>query len=254
MAKRQKIITAGRLVITSTYSVPHRSEPDVVRAAKTKCSTAAQHRMNLKYAWQKLELELAANFGAGDIVVTLTYDDAYLPPDRAAAIKLIKKYWVQLRRARRLQGQSLKYIYVTEGLHDDKRLHHHAVINGTGDDFELLQSLWKYGAVHIVPLDISAGGYEPLARYLTKEPRETGTANGKRCWIPSRGLIKPKTESTFVRDDLSASVPPGAVILDTDRKVTQFGTFDYIKYLLPDKPKIRHAHKNKKSISNFLGL
>ena len=95
----------------------------------------------MKYAWQKLELLLAANFTPRDLVVTLTYDDDHLPDDRDGAVDKIKGFWMQLRKARRLAGQSLRYVYVTEGVHGDKRLHHHVVIDGTGGDLETLQSL-----------------------------------------------------------------------------------------------------------------
>lgn len=231
MAKRRKVIRAGRMVCAVVYSAAHPSDTPAVRAAKSKCSTAARQRMNLKYAWQKLELELAANFGARDLVVTLSYDDEHLPDDRDTAVSRIKKLWVQLRKARRLVDQSLSYIYVTEGVHGDHRLHHHAVINGTGTDLETLQSLWPYGHVHIEYLD--SYGYEALAKYLTKEPREHGSPNGLRSWTPSRGLKKPQQESGWVPDDVTLCAPPGAVVLDSDHMSNQWGEYRYIKYMLP---------------------
>ena len=109
MAKRRKVIRAGRLVYAAVYSTVHPSDSPEARAAKTKCSTAARQRMNMKYAWQKLELLLASNFSARDLVVTLTYDDDHLPDDRDGAVEKIKRFWVQLRKARRLAGQSLRY-------------------------------------------------------------------------------------------------------------------------------------------------
>lgn len=109
MAKRRKVIRAGRLVYAAVYSTVHPSDSPEARAAKTKCSTAARQRMNMKYAWQKLELLLASNFTPRDLVVTLTYDDDHLPDDRDGAVEKIKRFWVQLRKARRLAGQSLRY-------------------------------------------------------------------------------------------------------------------------------------------------
>ena len=58
MAKRRKVIRAGRLVYAAVYSTVHPSDSPEARAAKTKCSSAARQRMNMKYAWQKLELLL----------------------------------------------------------------------------------------------------------------------------------------------------------------------------------------------------
>ena len=109
MAKRRKVILAGRLVYAAVYSTVHPSDSPEARAAKTKCSSAARQRMNMKYAWQKLELLLASNFTPRDLVVTLTYDDDHLPDDRDSAVEKIKRFWVQLRKARRLAGQSLRY-------------------------------------------------------------------------------------------------------------------------------------------------
>ena len=239
MAKRRKVIRAGRVVYAAVYSAVHPSDSPAARAAKSKCSSAARQRMNMKCAWQKLEMELAANFVLGDLVVTLTYDDAHLPDDRDSAVGKVKKFWVQLRKARKLTSQPLQYIYVTEGVHGDKRLHHHAVINGTGADLETLRSLWRYGAVHLEPVD--AYGYEALAKYLTKEPRAHGSPNGLRSWTPSRGLKKPKQESGWVPDDVTLCAPPGAVVLDSDSMTNQWGEFKYIKYLLPIRTKERKA-------------
>ena len=51
MAKRRKVIRAGRLVYAAVYSTVHPSDSPEARAAKTKCSSAARQRMNMKYAW-----------------------------------------------------------------------------------------------------------------------------------------------------------------------------------------------------------
>lgn len=233
MAKRKKVIRAGRMVYAAVYSVAHPSDTPVARASKSKCSSAARQRMNMKYAWQKLELEIAANFTSRDLVVTLTYNDTHLPADRDSAVACIKKFWVQLRKARRLVGHNLSYIYVTEGVHGDHRWHHHAVINGTSGDLEILKSLWRYGQVHIAYVD--SDHYEALAKYLTKEPRAHGSPNGLRCWTPSRGLKKPQHTSDWIADDVTLCAPPGAIVLDSDSMVNQWGEFRYIKYVLPSK-------------------
>lgn len=69
MAKRHKMIIAGRLVSEIAYSVAHPRDPEHVRQAKTKMSTKARQKQNLKAACRALELLLATNFtgraGAG---------------------------------------------------------------------------------------------------------------------------------------------------------------------------------------------
>lgn len=240
MAKRRKVIRAGRIVYATISSMAHPSDPDHVRSAKEKCSTAARQRLNMKKSWQKLELLLSTNFDRHDLHVVLTYRDADLPPGRAAALIKLRKFLRQLRDARRRQGLPLRYVYITEGLHGDKRLHHHLVINGTGRDLELLRSLWIWGDdIHLEALDTYAG-YEALAKYLTKEPRDAGAPNGKRCWTPSLNLKRPEVDASWVPDDVTLCAPPGAVVLDSDSIRNEYGEFTYIKYMLPDKP-----HKKK---------
>lgn len=239
MAQRQIIIRAGNMVTVVLYTVPHRFEGRHIRAAKTQCSTAARQKINMRHAWERLELLLAANFDASDSVVTLTYDDEHLPTNRAAAVANIKRFIRALRAARRKQGQSLKYIYITEGLHGDKRLHHHLVVNGMVDRATMAR-LWQHGTTCSTSLDC-ARGYEALARYLTKEPREAGSPNGKRCWTPSRGLLKPIRRSSLQRNDVTLSLPPMAQVIERESKHNQWGYFDYVKYMLPRSKPIDYA-------------
>ena len=243
--KRRKTIRAGRLVYDCAYTMSYSTDAPRVRKEKRKCSSAARQRMNLKQSARKLELALAANFGARDLVLTLDYADGSLPADRPEALLRLKKFLRQLRDFRRKRNGELRYIYVTEGLHGDKRVHHHLVINGTDADLETLRSLWPYGGVSLARLSLR-DGYYALAEYLTKEPRNGDrTLNGARCWTPSKGLRKPEIECSSIPDSLTLSVPPGAVVLDSDSIRNEFGDFVFLKYLLPEprEQKTRQAAK-----------
>lgn len=235
MAKRLKTITAGRLVVVGCYTIPSpRSTPEE-RKALREISSAAQMELNAKRSWQKLELLLAANFGRRDLHVVLTYDDEHLPPNRETARNLMRKFLKLLRVHRKSRGQELKYIYVTEQLSaEGGRLHHHLVLNGTGADLEVLRSLWPYGEVELEQLD-TWQGYEALAKYLTKEPREVGRPEpGKKSWTSSLNLVKPKVERETVKDNLTIVAPPGAIILSAPPpKRNEFGEFVMLKYYLP---------------------
>ena len=239
MAKRMKIVTAGRLVYGVCYTMALPSDGAAARGEKRRISSAARKAMNLKQSWQKLELTIAANFGPKDLHVVLTYDDAHLPPSRERARQLLRKWIKMLRAWRKARGLPTRYIYVTEQYTDEgERLHHHVVINGTGDDYGIIRELWPYGSnIDIERLD-NWDGYEALARYLTKEPAEHGKPHvGDRVWTPSLGLAQPVTESCYVPDNVTLTAPPGARILENykDPKENQYGTFQYIKYLLPEK-------------------
>lgn len=237
---RLKTVTAGRLVYAVCYSQPMGSDEPKERAAKSRLSSAARQRINFRHAWQKLELEIATNFRAGDWFATLTYDDDHLPADRAVAIKYMGKFLKKLRTQRKRQGRDLLYIYTTEEMPDapdgQRRLHHHLIINAYPGDEELIQSLWEAGQVDLQELlDGQHDGYETRARYMVKErqPGAFGRKTGLRAWTPSRNLKKPEVSSELVPENITIAPPPGAYVLDRSGDTNTFGTYTYIKYLLP---------------------
>ena len=77
--KRLKKQMAGRLVRAVCYTQVLATDAPRARAEKAKCSTAARRKLNYRFAYQKLQMQLAANFTRRDLYVTLTYDDAHLP-------------------------------------------------------------------------------------------------------------------------------------------------------------------------------
>ena len=149
--QRFKRIQAGRLVREVLWTPAFPGDNDKARAEKSKCSSQARRKINDRCAWQKLKTLLAANFTGADLVLTLTYDDAHLPPTRDQARRRLRQFFAALRERRRETGQPLRYVYCTENRHGDGRMHHHVVLNGTGEDFALLRRLWAYGCVLRAP-------------------------------------------------------------------------------------------------------
>ncbi len=240
MSKSKRMITirAGRLFFGVCYTQAHVFEPPQVRAAKSKVSSEARRRVNLRRAWQKLMLLLGANFDTSDLVVTLTYDDAHLPDTRKEAGTNIARYLTLLRREFRRAGRDLKYVHCIEHKHGDGRWHHHLVIPAAS--YELIRSLWTWGSdIDIDTIDL--WGYEELAKYLTKEAREEGAPVGARSWSSSRNLERPVRESELVEDYVSLAPPPGAVVLGRDSKVNEWGNYEYLSCLLPAAPPARRA-------------
>lgn len=265
--KRIKTIRAGRLVFGVCYSQALPGESAKARAAKSKCSTAARRALNFRAAWQKLRLILAANFGRGDLWVTLTYDDAHLPDGRKAAKKRMTLFLDRLRDARRRAGEELRYVYCTEELTDDggRRLHHHLVLNAgqARQDYELLRSLWTDGSnVEIRRLgehDLFGDDFLELAQYMTKErdPEAKTIAVGDKSWVSSRNLARPVVENETVGDNVTITAPPGARIIDSNNIHNEYGSYDYIVYLLPEdapellrrpKPKPRRRRKTEEGL------
>jgi hypothetical protein len=197
-------------------------------------------------------LEIAANFGPGDLYATLTYDDDHQPTSRQEANRRIQAFWKRLRAARSAKGQELRYIYVSEHKHGDGRWHHHVLINATGDDFEIIRKLWGQGLVDFVKIRIDRDkNYETLARYLCKEQRDK---LGQRLWSGSRNLRKPEKECFRVPNDTPLTPPPDATVLtDTGDVTTAYGHYRYIKYLAAGwtsapKPKPRRRRRKKQRL------
>lgn len=146
MSKTLKQVRAGRLVCAVVYTTAAAGDSPRARTQKQRASTAARDKLNARTSFQKLERTLAANFDNGDLFITLTYDDTHLPEDREAAIRRIRSFLSKLRKARKPRGQLLHYIYVTEGGCPGGRLHHHLVVNSTGEDLEEIRpalDLWR---------------------------------------------------------------------------------------------------------------
>ena len=237
----KKIIHAGALVIEAVYPRMDRRDSERARAAKRKASTEAQKRMNQIYSWQKLELMLAANFRPGDLVVTLTYDDAHLPESRKASELRLKYFRQQLTVHRVMTGHELVMIWNTEHKHGDGRWHHHTVINATGDDYDLIRRLWIYGSdIEIKPLRVDKEkNYETLARYMCKEE---GERLGQRKWSYTRNARKPEVETFRVEEDTTVQVPKGATEISVFSDSNQYGSARVIKYLAPGwekRPRVR---------------
>ena len=229
MSKFKRITVAGPLVIETVYPAPGGRPSSVVRAGRHHLTSEAQKRMNLKYAWQKLELEIAANFGPKDLYCTLTYDDEHLPASREEAAKTIKAFWKRLRAARSERRLELRYIYVTEHKHGDGRWHHHVLINATGRDYDEIRQLWGQGGVDFVQLRVDKEkAYESLARYLCKEQRDKV---GHRLWSGSRNLKKPETECFRVPEDTDVTAPKQATVLADSSERTAYGHYHFIKYI-----------------------
>ena len=237
-AKRLTQVRAGRLVTAVLYTQATAADEPQVRAAKTKISSEARQRLNLRASWQKLEAVLAANFDRQDLFVTLTYRDLDLPHSREQAMRCCSDFLAQLREARRVRGQELLYVKNAEHMTDqgaEGRWHHHLVINATGNDYEEIRALWyRYGDnVDIQPLLDDGWDYESRARYLCKERPPAG----KKAWTPSRGMKRPVRSSELVDDALTLTAPPGAQVIETQTVDNGWGSYVYLKYLLPYKPR-----------------
>lgn len=240
MAKRKRLtkITAGRYVEMVLYDQAMPDDSPKARAAKSKVSSAARQKINRRTCWQKCELALAANFDADDLFITFTYRDA--PPTREAAVRMLGEFLRRLRESRAGRGERLIYIKNAEHLRDDGsegRWHHHVVINATGRDFVEIRELWSSWGDNVDFERLLDGreSYASRAQYLCKEKPPVG----RQTWTPSRGLRKPKRESSLVDESVTLTVdslPLGATVLEKSEELNEWGHYVYLKYLLPRRP------------------
>ncbi|WP_235807472.1 SMI1/KNR4 family protein [Loigolactobacillus bifermentans] len=170
------------------------------RSKKRRVSEPKQKNLNDKNAKRYL-LQLGnGNFGAGDLHVSCTYRDEFLPRTVAQAEKEARNFLRRLEYRRQKQGlPDLKYILVTECQQDDegkyiKRVHHHIVMNG-GLDRDEVESIWSkrvkgqgkqsIGWINADRIQPNKNGVEALMRYISKDPK------GKKRWSSSRNLKRP---------------------------------------------------------------
>ena len=237
MAKeRRKIIVAGSLWMAVQYTAIHGENQSARRETRAQISSPARESLNAKTSWQRLMLVLAANFKATDLVVTFTYRDANLPVNREKADRRLDYLIRNLREYRKARGQPLVYVRITEGYHSDGRLHHHLIINATGQDYKVLAELWARDGDNVDFEPFGIDGAERWAKYLTKEPREKGRRYvGDRTWRTSRNVKKPTVYPTeFVDNDSDLTPPPGAFVLEKELKENSFGRFCHMMARLPE--------------------
>ena len=239
MAKeRRKVIQAGNLWMAVQYTAIRGGNQNARREAKAQISSPARESLNAKLSWQKLMLTLAANYQSSDLVVTLSYRDANLPKRRDDADKRLTNFIRAFRAHRRQLGHELIYVRVTEGYHSDGRLHHHLIVNSTGQDYDIIRQLWNKNGDNIDFERFGYDGAERWGKYLTKEPREKGRRYvGDRTWRTSIHMKKPDITSELVDRDDDLQPPAGSFVVDKTQCENCYGRFCHVMAMLPETDK-----------------
>ena len=199
--------------------VPVTNMPEAGKGKKGQ-SSQAQKNLNDKRSKRRFVQIANTNFGADDLHISATYNEEHLPITLEEAERNVHNYLDRVkRRMKRVTGQELKYMLVTEytpeeGENTDPedkttravRIHHHIIINGglSRDDLELMWSAtrinWKkaqndpeyrknvdyLGFVNCDRLQPNENGIEGLVNYINKRKK------GCKKWSTSMNLKKPK--------------------------------------------------------------
>lgn len=159
---------------------------------KKRDNSAAQRDLNDRNARKTLERLVNANFGEGDLWITLTYDGEHLPENMKEAIRNMQRFISRVNYQRKKRGlPPSRYVYVTE--HDEEhetRWHHHIVMDGAMDR-DTVEACWKIRSRNqirkIVP---DENGLTGLAKYITKDGYKH--KKNERRWNASKNLKKPE--------------------------------------------------------------
>lgn len=193
MGYMRRTTKAGPRLEAEIYPVFGREERGRLRAAKQNQTPEKQRRLNEKRSERNLMLLAETNFGENDYHLTLTY--AGDPPELARCKKDVKNFLARVKRLRERRGLSeLKYIY---SIGDDlkARIHVHMLING-GIPREELEAIWGQGRTNAYKLQPDEHGLQGISNYLFRQnagKKQSGGMPGKKTWIASRNLKRPKT-------------------------------------------------------------
>lgn len=258
---RVKTIKSGDMLECEIYPIWNTSRGGK-RKDKSKPSREAQKNLNDKNTKKNVIRLTNTNFTKEDIWATFTYDKEHLPNDPEQAQKDMQNYLRRLKRhIKKYDLPDLKYIYVTEYEEDEKkgkkRVHHHIVMNFR--DRDLAEEIWdKGGRTHSRRLQPDDYGLEGLARYITKDPK-----NSKR-YCASKNLEKPKVsiadskltkrkaekiaKDENIAGEIFQKLYEGYTFKDIAIRYSQFvsGAYLYVRMKQIDKPPKRDKRRRAK--------
>lgn len=209
MGYRTRTIKAGPRLEAEIYPIFGKEAEDKARRAKEYLTPEKIQRHNDEQQRRKLVRLIDANFGAGDLSLTLTYEGE--APGFERCEKDVKNFVERVRRRRKKKGlPDMKYIYAIEDVEEGRKKNTHCHLITTGDlSREELREIWEKrnrrknkpegmaGFCNIDILQPGKEGLEAIARYLYNQNRERDGQNrerkGKRKYSPSKNLKKPKT-------------------------------------------------------------
>ena len=153
----------------------------------------AVRAVNLRNTQKNLRRLMNANFGAGDILLTLTYAPGCQPESEEKAQKDIRNYLRRLRHRREKLGlPDLKYIYITETTHGaaGTRYHHHLIVNG-GISRDGIEQIWQKGIANSRAAQPDAFALSGWAHYMSKQKISQEKAY-TRGFAHSKNLKQPR--------------------------------------------------------------
>lgn len=234
---RVKRILAGDTLEIEGYAIWNTAKTAAAARAATEKHREAVRAVRIRDRQKHLRRLINANFGSGDILLTLTYGRDAQPQDAEQAGRDVRAFLRRLRRLREKMGlEPLKYVYTTECTHGllGTRYHHHLIVNG-GMDRDAIESLWRGGYCNSRIARADGTGLAGWAHYMTKQ-KATQEKAAKRGFACSRNLKKP----TITRADHKLSVARMVKMAeDMEKNGAEILEALYPGYTLVERPEIR---------------
>ena len=191
---RERVVTAGKHKEVKLYSLTTEQSPRHRKRIRKKLSTPKQVRQDWKHAREYAVQLVNANFGKGDLLIDLTYEEE--PIDREQAERDVLNFVNRVKTLYRKEGLPFKAFWVTGGGNPKEngegvtRFHHHLIIK-SGVSREAIEDKWKNGRIKSSRAKILRDefGLEPRVNYMVKPGHCSKEKNAKR-WH-SCGLKKP---------------------------------------------------------------
>lgn len=249
MAYMLSVCVAGGTVEMKKYHTGRAYAKGEKRKAKIKPSKEAQKELNYRNAEDTLRRLMNHNFVNGDHYLTLDFRKEERP-ESVKELQLIAADFVKRCRARlKKAGVEMKYIYCMER-GSKGACHLHMVVND-GLRAKDYQELWKYGAVHLDPLN-TYPDFGRLASYFIKYARKTESAEaslGKK-WYASRNLDKPVVEKMRISANTFRNEPMKVdgyeICKETERMgISSFDGYEYysVRLYVKDGKKVNETSK-----------
>lgn len=244
MAYLKKVTRAGnRIRVEKYFSSRYGSKGKCTRSTNYGKTPENMAERNARYARLKADDIFNANFSQGDLTITFTFASDKRPRSTNELKSIWSKYIRQVRNAYKKAGVTFKY---QKGIDPtESNPHIHAAF--TSIEIKLLPK-WKYGKMHINPVDDRE--HHTFGSYCVKQgmPRddEKKHLDGIKMvyYSHSRNCIIPEPDVDVIFNDHWAEEPRAPkdwyVVKDSIQnwqdKVNGYKHQSYIIIKLPDKP------------------
>jgi hypothetical protein len=175
---------------------------DIQRAKVVKAkSTEAQQKVNERNKLRKFRRKANANFGKGDLRITLTFFDWEQPATDEEAQQLFRNYIARIQYERDKHGlPKLRYMYVIEKTVSNTgivKYHYHMIMSGDGMSRDEVEAKWPYGNANSERYQWHPNGFAAFAHYMLMDKKERKGRKPQykattRSFACSKNLVDPK--------------------------------------------------------------